>query len=276
VAAKLGILAGRGPLPGKLARACRDAGRDIFIVGFEGETDPDTFEGFDHALVNIAAIGHTLSLLRNAGVRELVLLGPVARPDFKRLRPDWHGTKLLPKIIAAAQRGDDAIMKVIVDDLENEGFRVLGAEEVMSGLAPDAGALGRFDCGDEDRLDIVRGIEVVRTIGALDVGQAAVVRRGYVLAVEAAEGTDEMLRRCAAFREAEPAGLLIKLPKPGQERRADLPTIGLPTLEGCKEAGLKGIVLEAGGALIDDREAVIDFADRNGIFVVGVSIGDEN
>lgn len=270
MAAKLGILAGRGPLPGKLARACRDRGREVFVVGFKGETDPDTVDGLDHAWVNVAAIGHTLKLLRGAGVGELVLLGPVSRPDFKSLRPDLHGARLLPKIMAAAQRGDDAIMKVIVDDLEKEGFTVLGAEEVMSDLTPTGGVLGTVEAGPQDQLDIGRGIEVVRAVGALDVGQAAVIRRGYVLAVEAAEGTDEMLRRCAAFREEEPGGILVKLPKPGQERRADLPTIGLPTLQGCTAAGLRGVVLEAGGALIDDREAVIEFADAHGIFIIAV------
>lgn len=261
-------------MPGKLARACRETGRDVFVIAFEGETDPETVAGLEHAWVNIAAIGHTLALLRDAGVGELVLLGPVSRPDFKQLRPDWHGAKLLPKIAAAAQRGDDAIMKVIIDDLEKAGFKVLGAEQVWSDLAPAAGTLGAVDTGPEDRRDIARGIEVVRALGALDIGQAAVVRRGYVLALEAAEGTDEMLRRCIAFAEGNPAGVLVKLPKPGQERRADMPTIGLPTLQGCKAAGLRGIALEAGGALIDDRDAVVEFADAHEIFVVAIEPGD--
>lgn len=276
MAAKLGILAGRGPLPGKLARACRAQGRDVFVIGFKGETDPDALEGLEHAWVNVAAIGQTLKMLRGAGVVDLVLLGPVSRPDFKSLRPDLHGAKLLPKIMAAAQRGDDAIMKVLVDDLENEGFTVLGAEEVMSELAPTAGVLGAVEAGPQDQIDIARGIEVVRAVGTLDIGQAAVLRRGYVLAVEAAEGTDEMLRRCKPFREEEPGGILVKLPKPGQERRADLPTIGLPTVRGCEAAGLRGIVLEADGALIDDRDAVVEFADAHGIFILAVEAGEEN
>ena len=114
---------------------------------------------------------------------------------------------------------------------------------------------------------------MVAALGRLDIGQAAVVRRGHVLAVEAAEGTDLMLERCRAFREAEPAGVLVKMPKPGQERRADLPTIGVPTVRNAAAAGLRGIAVEAGGALVVDREALVGAADAAGLFVYGLARG---
>lgn len=268
---KLGVLAGRGPLPGKLVQACLSSGREVFVVAFRNETDPATVAGVPHAWVDLPAVGRTVRLLREAGVGELVLLGPVGRPDFAALRPDWQGAKLLPKVMRAARQGDDAIMKVVVEHLEDQGFKVVGAEEVVAGLAPEVGALGQHQPQPQDLSDIRRGAEVVAALGQLDIGQAVVVRDGYVLAVEAAEGTDAMLQRCERFRDAtESGGVLVKLPKPNQERRADLPTIGLPTIEGCVHAGLRGIALEAGGALIDDRDDVVRMADEHGLFIVGI------
>ncbi|MDP7549348.1 MAG: UDP-2,3-diacylglucosamine diphosphatase LpxI [Alphaproteobacteria bacterium] len=275
---KLGILAGRGELPRSIVEACQASGRDIFIIAFNGETEPATVAGgIAHAWVDLTAVGRTIRLLKEAEVRDLVLIGPVGRPDFSKLRPDWHGAKLLPKVLRAARQGDDALMKVVVDDLEQQGFNVLAAEAVLSNLGAPMGSFGALEPDAGDRADIERGLEVVGLLGRLDIGQAVVVRDGYVLAVEAAEGTDAMLKRCGQFRleaTAGRAGVLVKRPKPGQERRVDLPTIGLPTVRGAAAAGLKGIAVEAGGALVTDRAAVAEAADAAGIFVCGVAVGD--
>lgn len=280
---KLGILAGRGDLPRRIVEACQAAGRETFIIAFNGETDPATIAGgMAHAWVDLPAVGNTIRLLKAAEVRDLVLIGPVGRPDFTTVRPDWHGVKLLPKVIRAARQGDDAMMKVVVEDLERQGFTVLAAEAVLSDLGAPAGSLGVHQPDAGDRADIERGMEVVARLGAMDIGQAVVVRDGYVLAVEAAEGTDAMLQRCGQFRPREfsegqaggRAGVLVKRPKPGQERRVDLPTIGVPTVQGAAAAGLKGIAVEAGGALIADREAVVQAANASGIFVCGVVVED--
>jgi DUF1009 family protein len=250
--------------------------RDCFVIAFNGETEPETVAGgVPHAWVEVATVGRTIRLLKEAGVEELVLIGPVGRPDFSKLKPDWHGAKLLPKLIAAARKGDDALMKVVVADLEQQGFTILGAEQVLDGLGAPLGALGAHEPDAGDRADIARGMAVVAQLGAMDIGQAVVVRDGYVLAVEAAEGTDAMLRRCGDFKGAERGGVLVKRPKPGQERRVDLPTIGVPTVEGAAAAGLKGIAVAAGGALIADRGAVAAAADTMGIFVCGVALTDD-
>ncbi len=268
---KLGIIAGRGELPRRIVEAARAAGREFFVIAFNGETDPATVaDGAAHAWVDLPTVGRTIKLLKQAGVSELVLIGPIGRPNFRKLKPDWHGTKLLPKIIRAASQGDDAIMKVVVEDLENQGFTILGAEMVLASLSAPTGRLGRHEPDAGDRADIERGMAVLAQLGHLDIGQAVVVRAGYVLAVEAAEGTDEMLRRCRQFRGEAAAGVLIKRPKPVQERRVDLPTIGVPTVQGAVAAGLKGIAVEAGGALVADRTAVAKAADAAGIFVCGV------
>ena len=273
---KLGILAGRGALPGQIVRACQSVGREIFVIAFNGETDPSTVDaGVDHEWVDLPTVGRTIRLLKEADVAELVMIGPVGRPEFSKLKPDWHGAKLLPRVIKAARKGDDAIIKVVVEDLEQLGFTILGAEDVLSNLGAPLGVIGVHKPDSSDRTDITRGMDVLAQLGIMDIGQAAVVRDGYVLAVEAAEGTDAMLRRCREFRGERPGGVLVKRPKPGQERRVDLPTIGVATVEGASHAGLKGIAVAAGGSLIVDREAVAAAADAAGIFVCGVPEEDE-
>jgi UDP-2,3-diacylglucosamine hydrolase len=273
---KLGILAGRGELPRRIVQAAQAAERPFFVIAFNGETEPDTVaDGVEHAWVDLPTVGRTIKLLKEAGVEELVMIGPVGRPDFAKLKPDWHGAKLLPKIIRAARKGDDALMKVVVEDLESQGFTILGAEAVLTSLGAPVGNFGSLEPDADDRADIARGMAVVAELGRLDIGQAAVVRDGYVLAVEAAEGTDAMLERCAQFRGAVRGGVLVKRPKPDQERRVDLPTIGVPTVGAAAAAGLKGIAVEAGGALVTDRAAVAAAADKLGIFVCGIALGED-
>lgn len=268
---KLGILAGSGPLPGRLAQACLVSGRDYFILAFNGETDPAVIDGHPQAWVDLPAFGRGIATLKQAGAEDLVLIGPVGRPDFRNLKPDWRGARLLPKVIKAARSGDDAIMKVLVRELEAEGFRVVGAEEVLSELTALGGLIGGPQPRPEDWADIQRGVDVLRELGRLDIGQAVVVRDGYVLAVEAAEGTDAMLRRCQSFAGQDASGVLVKLPKPDQERRADLPTIGVTTVHLCAAARLAGIAIEAGGALVTESEAVGAAATEAGLFVYGLS-----
>lgn len=264
-------------MPRTIVQACQAAGRDFFVIAFNGETDPDTVgAGVAHAWVDLPAVGRTIKLLKEAEVADLVLIGPVGRPDFANLKPDWHGAKLLPKIIKAARQGDDALMKVVVDDLESQGFTIIGAEDVLANLGAPGGNFGAHEADAADWADIRRGMAIVAELGRLDIGQAVVVRDGYVLAVEAAEGTDAMLQRCVQFRTGDRAGVLVKRPKPGQERRVDLPTIGVATVEAVAAAGLKGIAVEAGGALVADRVAVAEAADAAGIFVCGVTIEELN
>ena len=185
---KLGILAGRGELPRRIVQAAQAAERPFFVIAFNGETEPDTVaDGVEHAWVDLPTVGRTIKLLKEAGVEELVMIGPVGRPDFAKLKPDWHGAKLLPKIIRAARKGDDALMKVVVEDLESQGFTILGAEAVLTSLGAPVGNFGSLEPDADDRADIARGMAVVAELGRLDIGQAAVVRDGYVLAVEEAE-----------------------------------------------------------------------------------------
>lgn len=269
---RLGILAGGGQLPVRVVEACRATGRDFFVLAFEGQTEPATVVGTPHAWVRLGAVGEALKRLHEAGVGEVVMAGPVQRPSFEDLRPDWRGALFLAKVGARAF-GDDGLLSAVVKELEAEGFRVIGADDVFGSLLTPMGACGALAPDDAALVDIARGIDVVRAIGALDIGQGAVVQQGVVLGVEAIEGTDALLERCATLRRSGRGGVLVKIAKPGQERRVDLPTIGPDTITRAAAAGLRGIALEAGRTLIIDRAAVVRAADEAGLFVVGVKVG---
>lgn len=270
---KLGILAGRGALPARLAAAARAGGREPFVVAFEGQTEPAATAGFEHVWTPVAAVGRILEALRGAGCAEVCLIGPVDRPDFAHLRPDWTGLKLLPRLVVAARRGDDALMSELVRFLEEQDFRVVGAEAVLRDLTLAEGTLGRCAPDEADRADIAKASAVLRALGPFDVGQAVVVREGHVLAIEAAEGTDALLERCRPMRRERAGGVLVKLPKPGQELRVDLPTIGAATVERAAAAGLKGVAVRAGEALVVDAAEVRRAADEAGVFVVALAPG---
>ncbi len=272
---KLGLIAGGGGLPVEIAEHCVRSGRPLFVVRLKGFAG-DGLEPYAGAEVGLAELGKCLKALKRAGCRSICLAGQVARPDFSTLMPDLRGLAALPGAIAAARKGDDALLRFLVGEFEKEGFSVEGAHEVMNDLRLEIGPLGRVAPREEDLEDVEHALNVARAIGRLDVGQAAVVCRGLVLAVEAAEGTDAVLARVADLPEplrGKPeayAGVLAKAPKPIQETRVDLPTIGPATIEGLARAGLAGVVGEAGRLLVLDRDRVIELADELGVFVLGV------
>jgi hypothetical protein len=268
--ATLGVIAGGGPFPGRVAAAAQATGRPVFIVALRGFADPEVVGPFPHAVARMGAAGEILSLLRRHECKDLVLVGPVRRPSLTDIRPDAEGARILARIGRAAFAGDDGLLAAVVRVLGEEGFRVLGAHEVLSEAVGPAGVLGRHQPDTAARADIGRGVEVTRALGAVDVGQGCVVQQGIVLAVEAIEGTDAMLARAASLARPGPGGVLVKLVKPGQDRRADLPTIGPGTLLAAAAAGLRGVAFEAGGTLLTDRQGCIEAADAAGLFLVGI------
>ncbi len=266
----LGILAGGGPFPGRVAAAAAAAGRRVFIVALRGFAEPDVVAPFPHAELRMGAAGEILAALRRAGCQDLVLVGPVKRPSVFDLRPDAEGAKILARIGRAAFSGDDGLLAAVVRVLGEEGFRVLGAHEILTEAVGPHGTMGNVAPDAEALADIARAVDVVRALGRLDVGQGCVVQQQVVLAVEAVEGTDAMLARAATLALPGPGGVLVKLVKPGQDRRADLPTIGPATLRAAAASGLRGVAFEAGGTLLTDRAACVAEADASGLFLIGI------
>lgn len=266
----LGIIAGSGELPRRLIDHCRAAGREMFVLALDGEAAPETVADVAHAWCRLGAASKALALLRAHGVADLVLAGGVRRPTLAAIRPDWRAAKFFAKV-GYRLLGDDGLLSAVVKELELEGFRLVGAHQVLAeAAAVPEGPLGRVRPSAEAVSDIARGVAIARAIGGLDLGQAVVVQQGLVLGVEAIEGTDALVRRCAGLRRPGLGGVLVKLEKPGQESRIDRPTIGPQTVAAALEAGLQGIAVEAGATLLIDRDEVIRAADAAGLFVVGV------
>jgi len=262
---KLGILAGGDALPVRIIQSCQKTGREFFVIAFEGQTDPAIFANDDvpHAWVRLGAAGTTLKHLRTAGVQELVMAGAIKRPGIKDLRPDMWATKFFATS-GAASLGDDGLLKALIKALEGEGFSIVGVDQLLPDIIASAGIYGGVSPTPQMLHDINIARKAALSIGVKDIGQAAIAFAGSVVAIEDETGTDAMIAR------ARKGGVLVKVCKPGQETRADLPTIGVATVEAAARAGLVGIAIQAGKALIVDKAAVVAAADRHGLFVTGI------
>lgn len=274
---KLGIIAGGGALPGQIVSACRDTGRPHFVLAFEGSADPSSFAGAPMEWIRPSAISKALDVARREDVEELVLVGGIQRPSMLDLMRDARSAKFLAKV-GTRMIGDDNLLSAIVHEIEeSEGFRVVGPEVILEDILAVSGSYGKLSPNAEDRADIARGIVAVRAMGELDIGQGAVIQNGRILGVEGAEGTDRLIERCAEFLVADaPGGVFVKAPKPAQERRIDLPAVGLSTIQNAVRAGLRGIAVEAGGVLVLDREEMTAEADRAGVYFFGFDAADHD
>ena len=269
---KLGIIAGSGELPRTLIHSCIAQARPFFVLALEDSTDDATIADVPHAWVRIGALGKALNTLRAEGCEELVLAGRVTRPKISALRPDLKGTKLLTRLGSNFLTGDDKLLSSIIHFLEEEGFRVVGADQIVKELLTPEGLIGSIYPDKRAQADIEFGAKIARSIGALDIGQAVIVQNQLVLGVEALEGTDALIARCAAIKPEEKGGVLVKVKKPNQEGRVDLPTIGATTVQALADGQFSGLAIEAGASLLIDRRQVARLADQLGIFIIGFSI----
>jgi hypothetical protein len=261
----IGLVAGSGRFPVLFARAASAAGRSVVAVGHEGETDPELERHVERlAWVKLGQLGRIAEVLREAGCREAVFCGGLRKVRLFDLRPDWLGVKVLAGLRSF---GDDAALRAIAGALEREGVRVTSPLPFVPDLLAPRGALGRRGLTDEQRSDAEVGFAVARSLGALDVGQTVVVKRGVVLAVEALEGTDACIARGGALADG---AVVVKAFKPQQDPRFDLPAVGPQTIAAMQAARCAALALEAGKAVVLDRDAFAAAADRAGIAVEGI------
>jgi UDP-2,3-diacylglucosamine hydrolase len=271
------IICGGGSFPGAVAEAVERRGRKPVMFAVRGWADPRVVERYTHHWVAIGQGGRFFRLARAERCREAVFIGTLLRPPLTQIRLDWHTIRLMPRIARIFRGGDDRLLSGIARLFEEGGVRIIGVGDVAPEIIVPAGTLGRYQPSPRDRADITRALNVIAALGPFDVGQAVVVADGHVIAVEAAEGTDNMLARIAQLREqgrlTKPAsvGVLVKAPKPGQDRRFDLPAIGPKTIENVARAGLAGLAVAAGSAIVAEPAQVSEAADRAKIFFVGVS-----
>ncbi len=265
----LGIVAGGGSLPALLIDECKRQNRPFFIVAFEGQTDAELYRQHNHILSRPDKAGVIVKRLREEGVSDLVLIGSVKRPHLTELRPDLFTAGFFARMGLRAL-GDSDLLSAIRHTLEKEGFRIHGVQDFIGDILMPRGVLGRIKPSASQDIDIDLGMKTARALGALDVGQSVIVRDGIVLGVEGVEGTDELIRRCAAYRANNKGGILVKTCKPQQDKALDLPTIGLRTIQLCADLNMDGVAVSAGEALLADKEAVIALADRSGLFITGI------
>lgn len=272
----IAIICGGGNFPAAVADAVTRRGRPLVIFAVKGWADPKLVERYPHHWIALGQLGRFLRLANAEHCRDVVFIGSLLRPSLADIRLDWHTLRVMPRVIGFFRGGDDRLLSGLANVLEEAGLRIVGLGEVAPEVFVPEGVVGRHAPAQRDQDDIARALEVIAALGPFDVGQAAIVADNRVLALEAAEGTDNMLSRIADLRTQgrvttpRGVGVLVKAPKPGQDRRFDLPAIGLRTVESVARAGLAGLAVVAGSAIIADPGDAIAAADRAGIFLVGV------
>lgn len=263
----IALLSGRGELPRKLISIFQSQNRPFVVLAFNGQTEESTVAGIPHLWLNFAEVGKAIKYLRENNIKQIVMAGAMSRPAMSDMRPDWEGVKWLAKI-GRQGLGDDGFLKAIISMIEDRGFQVVGPDDIVSDLLPTEGNLTEIEPDEQAWDDIKRGVEILNALSPVDVGQAVVVQGGLVLGIEAIEGTDALIERAGALQRSGPGGVLIKMPKQGQESRVDLPTIGVDTIKKVSEAGLRGIAVRSGKTLIVDSAAVIQLANEKDVFVI--------
>jgi DUF1009 family protein len=266
---KLGIIAGGGNAPRRMIDLCKQAGIDVFVVCLEGQAEPDLAKDVPHAWLPLGAAAQLKELGNQYQVDALVLIGKVRRPSLSAIKPDWLAMKIIAKIGFGAL-GDDGLLQAVTKAIEEEGgVKVIGIHEVFADFLMPSGLLGKHEPSAQSKDDIRHGLKIASELGKLDIGQSVIVQQGIVLGVEAIEGTDELMRRAGQLRREGAGGVLVKICKPGQDRRFDLPTIGPETIRMAAASGLSGIAVEAGASLLIDRDETARLADEAGLFLLG-------
>jgi len=276
ISSPVGLIAAGGAMPFAVADSLAARGIDAVLFALRGACDPARVQHFRHHWISVGELGRAVKLFRAEGCRDLVFIGSLVRPALSEVRLDWGTLRAIGQIWAAFRGGDDHLLSGIGRILERDGFRMVGIRDVAPDLLVPEGCLTRIAPDDASTADIAKGREVIRALSPFDIGQAAVVIDGHVVAVEDIEGTDGLLLRAARLREegrirvAANHGVLVKAPKSGQDLRFDLPTIGPRTIEGAASAKLAGIAVVAGNTLVADPQTMIEKADAAGLFIAGV------
>ena len=268
---KLGIIAGGGTLPQALVKYCIKNQIPYFVLAITGNAKQEDFSSeIPHLFIRIGQAGTGLKRLKEEQIQDIVMIGTIRRPSFADLVPDLRTTAFFSKIGLKAL-GDDGILRALIKEIEKENMKVVGIHEIMPEILLPEGLLTKHKPDKQALEDIKRGVMAALKLGELDIGQSVVVQQGLVLGLEGIEGTDELIKRCGTYQRKGDGGVLVKLRKPTQDMRVDLPTIGVKTIENAHQAGLKGLAVHAANALIVDQDQVLKLADKYKMFVIGIN-----
>ena len=263
------VIAGGGILPRKLADNFDPSGDRIFFLAFRNVTDPEVVAGRHHEWLELGEVQKAIDAMHRNNVDKVVMAGPIQRPALSSLALDIRALKMLAKGGLKAF-GDDGLLSLVAKEIEKEGIKVIGIEQILSGVLTKEGLLAGPAPTKISWDDIKRGLQVLNSLGPCDVGQSIAVQEGIVLAIEAIEGTDQMIERAGSLQRNVSGPILIKMSKANQDKRVDLPTAGPETVNNAIRAGFQGLALEANNSLLLDKDRVIKIAEKNSFFVIGV------
>ena len=267
---KLGIIAGGGLLPRYLAEYCASRSLSYFILALEGFADVDFIAAHPHAWQNFGKIGQAVDRLKQAGVTHLTFGGRVERPSLSSLKLDFTGMKLMGRIATLKNHGDDALLSTVMGFMEEQGFTIVSPDSLLTNLSVGGGVMTTTRPNTSAEEDIAMGVTFLKTIGAFDVGQAVIVQQRKIIAVEGAEGTDKMIARVSPLLLIGEKATLVKIKKPQQDTRADLPAIGPETIRNAYAAGLGGVAIEASETLVLDKQVALEIANQHHLFITAI------
>jgi DUF1009 family protein len=274
---RVALVAGGGQLPEQVAASLARSGHVPFVIEIAGEDEAfGRFSAYPHVTLPLERFPDFIALLKTNSATHVVMAGSVARrPSPWRMRWGIRLFRLMARFIVPLARGDNQLLKAVVDLVEDNGIKVVGAHEIVPDLLAASGPMTKTVPTTSDRKDIEAALQAARAIGELDIGQAAIAVGGRAIALEGIEGTDGLLERVKVLRghgrlAGKKRGVLVKCAKPGQELRADLPTIGLATVEAAHQAGLVGIGVESGRSFVLDHDRTVEHADALGLFIIGL------
>jgi len=265
---KLGVIAGAGFLPKHVVDACKKKKIPFTVVCLEGETDMEQFKSVEHEVFQVHKVSKLFAYLKNSGVTHVTLAGKVKRADISRLLLDLKGAKLFAMIVKNGL-ADNSILMTIMKFIESQGFEIIAPEKIADELILPKGDLAKTKPSKQALSDIKNGVKTLKGVAGFDVGQALVIQNGLVLGVEAAEGTDELIKRCGEIKQEGEGPVLIKIIKPHQDKRVDMPCIGGKTIENAAKYGVAGIAAEAGSTLVLNSKEAIELANKHKIFIHG-------
>ncbi len=271
----LGLVMLGGALPRALAETLVQNSVPFHCLCIDGLTDSAVYN-YPHTSIRFLKVGEGLAGLRKAGCKKIAFVGQFFRPDFLKMRIDATTLKYLPLFLFSRTSGDNAVLKRVTKAFEKEGFEVISLKEIVPALVAPQGQMGRHALSASQQEDAMLGLKILETLGGYDIGQALVVDSRRVIAMEAAEGTDEMLFRVHDLRKSvrypapKRSGVLIKAAKPQQHLRDDMPVIGLDTVRHAVDAGLSAIAVEAGRVLTADLPDMIEYANQHKLAIIGI------
>ncbi len=262
---KLGIIAGNGSLPEQIVKLYQAKGGECFLADINAEIDQSS--GLQSKSFSIGSVGGIIEYFTENSVQKIIIVGGIDRPDLKSLKVDLAGSALLARILKGKLLGDDNVLKIVAAYVESKGFEVISPIEVLNSAEYTNSISSKKSPSKQDKDDIEIGKDVIKSLGHMDVGQSVIVADGYVIGIEAAEGTDNLIKRCALLRKKDKGGVLVKMSKPGQDMRLDIPVIGPETARLLAKHGFSGVAVEKDGVIVIDPQETLEALDDGGMFL---------